>query len=183
MEKLEDIFMAAFWGYDLPQTISWIEWKHIFKGFAHCPVCLSLDKRWFADDKKPVLPQHEHCHCITEFIISPEPEITAFADCPIDKFTKYIFSDKYAWNGKKALFESLGFTINDSQRLKEKFEKEAVCKYTEGEYKLGKLDSNGQRINIEVEIEREGKSSAKFISGWMVRPKGRITNNTPLGER
>ena len=59
----------------------------------------------------------------------------------------------------------------------------AVNKYTEGGYRLGKLDSNGQRINIEVEIDRDGKSSVKFISGWMVRPKGVITNNTPLGDR
>ena len=68
-----------------------------------------------------------------ESIAYPEPEDTAFADCPIEKFTKYIFSDTYAWNGKRALLESLGFTFKDSQR--------------------------------------------------MVRPKGRITNNTSLGDR
>lgn len=181
MGKLEDIFIAAFWDDDLRQISNWIEWKHISRGLTHCPVCLSLDKCWFVDSNKPTLPQHEYCHCTTKSISSPEPEVTAFADCPIDKFTKYIFSDKYAWNGKRTLFESLGFTIKDAQQLKEKFEKEAVNKYTEGEYTLGKLDSNGQRINIEVEIERDGKTPVKFISGWMVRPKGVITNNTPLG--
>ena len=104
----------------------------------------SLDKCWFADDNKPILPQHEYCHCTTGSITSPEPEVTAFADCPIDKFTKYIFSDKYAWNGKKALFESLGFTIKDSQQLKEKFEKDALNKYTEGQYKLESWIATGK---------------------------------------
>ena len=183
MGKIEDIFSAAFWDNDLQLTSHWIEWQHVSRGITHCPVCLSLDKCWFADDNKPILPQHEYCHCITEAITAPKPEVTAFADCSIDKFTKYIFSDKYAWNGKRALFEALGFNTEDSQQLKEIFEKQAVYKYTEGKYKLTKLDRNGQRINIEVEIERDGKTPAKFISGWMVRPKGRITNNTPLGDR
>ena len=183
MGKLEDIFTAAFWRYERPHISNWIEWKHISRGFTHYPVCLSLDQCYFAEDNKPILPQHEYCHCTMESIASPETENTAFADCPIEKFTKYIFSDTYAWNGKRALFESLGFTFKDSQRLKEKYEKDAVYKYTEGEYILDKLDDNGQRINIEVEIERNGKTPVKFISGWMVRPKGRITNNTPLGDR
>ena len=37
-------------------------------------------------------------------------------------FSYYIFSDKYAWNGKRDLFEMLGFTIKDSQYLKEQYE-------------------------------------------------------------
>lgn len=51
---------------------------------------------------------------------------------------------KYAWNGKKALFESLGFTIKDSQQLKEKIEKDALNKYTEGQYKLGNWIATGK---------------------------------------
>ena len=39
------------------------------------------------------------------------------AYCPIEKFTRYIFSDeeKYLLNGKRELFESLGFSKADSE--------------------------------------------------------------------
>lgn len=44
----------------------------------------------------------------------------------------------------------LGFTINDSQYLKEEYEKQAVKNYCNIKYKLGKLDMQGQRLNIEI---------------------------------
>ena len=42
------------------------------------------------------------------------------------------------------------------------------------------LDENGQRINIDINFQKNGKEIT-FISGWMVRPKGAITCNIPLG--
>ena len=36
------------------------------------------------------------------------------------------------------------------------------------------------RINIEISLTKNGKK-IKLITGWMVRPKGLITCNTPLG--
>jgi len=39
----------------------------------------------------------------------------------------------------------------------------------------------GQRINIEIKFERNGRNII-FESGWMVRPEGTITNNTPLAD-
>jgi anti-sigma-K factor RskA len=71
----------------------------------------------------------------------------------------------------------------NAEKLKNEFEKQAQEKYSAGDYTLGKLDVQGQRINIEILIERESKDAASFISGWMVRKKGFITNNTPLGGR
>ncbi len=160
---------------------SWIEWKHISGGFLHCPICLSLDKCWFNSLKMPVNPLHEKCHCTTFQIEKPIPYVNAKADCDIKKFTDYIFGDKYAWNGKRQMFEILGFSKNDSKYLKEEFEKQAVKKYTESKYELHKLNTYGQRINIDIEIYKNGRN-VKFTSGWMVNPKGKITNNTPLGD-
>lgn len=161
--------------------IGWIEWKHISTGLTHCPVCLVLDKCWFNNNLKPKLPQHENCHCVANNVANPIPMIDAIAKCDIIKFTDYIFSDKYAWNGKRDLFEMLGFTINDSNYLKEEYENQAVKKYCNSEYKLGKLDMQGQRINIDIKFVRHGRNLV-CTSVWMVRPKGEITNNTPLAD-
>ena len=97
----------------------WVEWKHISSGLLHCPVCLVLNGCWFNNALKPALPQHEKCHCVVKTISKPIANINSHATCDIRKFTDYIFSDKYAWNGKRDLFEFFGFTIENSQYLKE----------------------------------------------------------------
>lgn len=127
------------------------------------------------------MPQHEKCHCITSSISKPIPNINAKAKCDLKKFTDYIFSDKYAWNGKRDLFKRLGFTIKDSQYLKEEYENQAVINYCNSEYELAKLDTQGQRINIDIKFIKNGRNLV-FTSGWMVRAKGEITNNTPLAD-
>lgn len=71
----------------------------------------------------------------------------------------------------------------NAEMLKAAFGKQAQEKYSVGDYRLGKLDIQGQRIDIDIVIDRKGKESILFIAGWMVRKKGRITNNTPLGGR
>lgn len=159
----------------------WIEWKHVHRGLLHCQTCLVLDGCWFNYIKKPKLPLHENCHCRQIFIDKPMPNISSVAKCQLEKFKDYIFADKYAWNGKKALFEKLGFTVDDSDYLKSEYEKQAVNKYCQSDYRLGRLDKHGQRINIDIVFNKENRQII-FPSGWMVRPKGIITNNTPLGE-
>ena len=53
--------------------------------------------------------------------------------------------------------------------------------YCDSKYKLAKLDIQGQRINIDIEFVKNGRNLV-FTSGWMVRPKGENTNNTPLAD-
>ena len=61
-------------------------------------------------------------------------------------------------------------------------EKQALEKYVSGDYMLGKLNQNGQRISIRVEIPRKDKSeTVSFVTGWMVKPNGLIQLNTPFG--
>lgn len=71
----------------------------------------------------------------------------------------------------------LGFT----QYLKEEYEKQAIKNYCTSNYKLGKLDEQVQRINIDIKFVKNDRNLV-FTSGWMVRPKGEITNNTPLAD-
>lgn len=159
---------------------NWIEWKLSQSGL-HCLMCMVLDGCWFNKSLMPALPLHDKCHCISSAIPTPNQDAVS-ANCPIEKFTGYIFSDD--WNiktGKKDLFEYLGFTIKDSEMLKKEFEKQARKCYANGEYKLGLLNFYGQRISIEIVIERENSEPARFMSGWMVKPNGKITLNTPLG--
>ena len=96
----------------------WVEWKHISMGFMHCAVCFALDECWFNNFLKPQIPQHEKCHCVTSSISQPIANVNAKAVCDIKKFKDYIFGEKYAWNGKRKLFEVLGFKKEDSEYLK-----------------------------------------------------------------
>ncbi len=63
-----------------------------------------------------------------------------------------------------------------------KVEKQALEKYVSGDYMLGKLNQDGQRISIRVEIPRKDKSeTVSFVTGWMVYPNGHIQLTTPYG--
>ena len=160
----------------------WVEWKHVgLGGNRHCEICMKLDRCWFDNKIRPELPQHWNCHCRLTPIPKPVAGVNSMAKCDIRKFTEYIFSEKYSWNGKRKLFENLGFSVNDAYYLKEEYEKQAVENYCSSKYKLAKLDEQGQRINIDINFIKNGRKII-FTSGWMVKPKGVITNNTPLAD-
>ena len=80
------------------------------------------------------------------------------------------------------MFESWGYTIDDSEWLQETIEKQGIEKYVRGDYKLGVLNNYGQRISIRIEIPRkDSNETVSFISGWKVCPNGHIQLNTPYG--
>lgn len=85
-------------------------------------------------------------------------------------------------NDKKQLFESWGYSIIDSQELKNEFERQAFIAYSVGDYALGKISSFGQSINIRITLKRKDKNeTVTFLSVWMVYPNGRIVLTTPYG--
>jgi len=101
---------------------------------------------------------------------------------PIEKFSNYIFKGG-ATHGKDAVFKSLGYGAQDSVKLAKMWEEQAALKFANGEYTLGKLDQYGQRINITIHVPGVGASAGKsssITSGWMIRPDGTITLNTPF---
>lgn len=70
----------------------------------------------------------------------------------------------------------------DAKWLQTELEKQGLEKYINGEYILGKLDYNGQRISIRIEIPRKDQAGiVSFITGWMVYPSGKIQLATPYG--
>lgn len=196
MKSIEEAGTKAKLMFDSDSPDKWVKWFHagipdepewqrqiaraVAMIFGHCMECTALSGCYFKDEeilKCPKHPQHENCDCKKINIGVP----SAVADCDINKFIGYIFSDKYASNGKRNLFEQLGFTYQDSAFLKLEYERQAREKYLSGNYKLGKLDSNGQRMNIGIDFVHPDKGLVSFISGWMTRPNGQITCNTPLG--
>lgn len=175
---------------------SWVKWFHagipdepevvrqavrvaaVIQG--HCLACTGISGCYFMninEKKCPKHPHHSYCHCKKQLAVTPF--VKAF--CDIRKFTEYIFAEKYVKNGKSNLFTHLGFTIYDSKKLKDSFENQASKQYALGNYILGKLDNNGQRMNIEISLTQQNGKIVKFVSGWMIRPNGYITCNTPLG--
>ena len=99
------------------------------------------------------------------------------------KFDPYLFDPENVYkHGKTKAFESWGYTVEDAAWLQGEIEQQALYKYISGEYSLGRLNKDGQRINIRIEIERkDGSGTVSFVSGWMVLPNGTIKLNTPYG--
>lgn len=104
---------------------------------------------------------NKNCHCKTQEFGTPFVK----AQCDIRKFSDYIFAEKYSQNGKGNLFIRLGFTKEDSGKLKEEFGNQARKQYAFGNYTLGKLDKNGQRMNIAIKITHPSRGIVKFMSG------------------
>ena len=137
-------------------TPQWVKWVHEPAGIFHCLECLQLDGCWFAWDNAPLCPQHEKCHCRLEAIDYP--------------------------HNKEKLFIEWGYTVEDARWLQAEIERQAKEQYIAGNYILGKLNWNGQRISIRVTIPRkDGTGDVSFITGWMVEPNGKLRLTTPYG--
>ena len=177
------------------QTIpgNWAKWCHYgipdfpeeerkqaieeFAKFGHCKDCTAMSGCYFIDGDKtfPRYPHHPHCHC--EKI--PENPNSVMAVCKLDKFTCYAFT-----NTAKALWmQDMDFDVSQSEYLNDEFERQAKEKYISGDYELKRLNEHGQRINIKIETKNMLGKTKYFISGWMVRPQGLITCNTPFGDK
>jgi len=138
----------------------------------HCAACEALDGCRFTTQNVSPRPQHPFCQCWIEHI-PPEAMDEADAECNISKFRDYVFNPKYDENGKRALFEKWGYTIEDSEWLQQEFERQALEKYIAGQYELGLLNEHGQRINITIDLSDKNQNKmVTVISGWMIRPAG-----------
>ncbi len=107
-----------------------------------------------------------------------EPKPTASPE----KFKDYVFKPS-ATHGKDAVFRRLGYGPEDSEALAEIYRKQAAVKYAEGDFKLGKKDQWGQRIDIVIDLPGKGGASgskSRLVSGWMIREDGTISLNTPF---
>jgi len=102
------------------------------------------------------------------------------AHAPSEKFSRYIFKSG-ADHGKDTPFRRLGYSKEHSGELAELWERQALEKYSRGEYTLGRADKWGQRIDIEIELHGIGEAAGKVSymrSGWMRMSDGTLRLNT-----
>lgn len=183
MDYLSEVLKAAIWGEQPPEAPKWNKWLHRILSDKHCEECLMLHECWFEKEKTPKWPHHPFCHCVLEHLSYNDVLTRSNADCPYSKFDPYLFdpNDDYG-HGKSYMLESWGYSVKDSQYLKDEIEKQGLKKYINGDYQLGLLNKYGQRISIRVEIPNKiNGGTVSFITGWMVRSNGQITLNTPYG--
>ena len=153
----------------------------------HCKECSVLSGCYFVKYKLPKKNAegkgllHPNCDC--KLININKPTNQVIADCNIKKFTDYIFGEEYVNNGKMELFNRLGFNKEDSEYLKQEFDRQARECYLNGDYVLGVLNEHGQRINITIKLKSNTRENIDLVTGWMIRPLEKITCNTPLGGR
>ena len=175
-------------------SVHWVQWIHngskpaitsaekdintvIGAVSSHCAKCLNLNGCCFVKDKCPPKPLHPKCHCYTIDIPSP----TTDANCPIEKFTKYVFVPSNI-NDKYKLFTLWGYDIMDSEYLQKEFERQALIAYSTGNYELGLLNEFGQRIYVNIKLKkRTNNAEITCLSVWMVYPNGKIVLVTPYG--
>ncbi len=183
MSYLSDMIHAAVWGEKPPETPKWVKWLHRNLSDSHCDECLKLDECWFEKGKRPKWPHHQFCHCILKDMPYNDVLTKSRTDCPYSKFDPYLFDPGNVYgHGKSHMLESWGYSVDDSRYLKEELEKQGLQNYIDGDYQLGLLNKYGQRINIRVEIPNKAQGgTVSFITGWMVRPNGQLTLNTPYG--
>lgn len=183
MSFLNELFSAGVWGEKTPTAPQWKKWIHRKLSDNHCPECLKLHECWFLRTNAPSWPHHPFCHCVLEDIRYNDVLTKCRAVSAYSKFDPYLFNPESKYPHKKEkLFNSWGYTVVDAKWLQTEIEKQGLEKYVNGEYTLGKLDYNGQRISIRVEIPRKNQSSnVSFVTGWMVYPNGKIQLATPYG--
>ena len=116
-------------------------------------------------------------------IACSEVLLLAVSKSQYSKFDPYLFNTTGLYtHTKEKLFAQWGYTVDDAKWLQAEMERQALEKYLAGDYTLGKLNKDGQRISIRIEIPRKtGEGTVSFISGWMVYPNGHVQLTTPYG--
>lgn len=146
---------------------NWIKWVHHSQGPNCCLECLSLDGCLFLEDRVPVWPHHPNCHCTLDPVSYSEVLFTAVVKSQYTKFDPYLFNTTGMYtHTKEKLSAQWGYTVEDARWLQAEIERQALEKYLSGEYTLGKLNKDGQRISIRIEIPRKiGDGTVSFVSG------------------
>ncbi len=137
------------------------------------------DDCYFIVKQMPEYPQHIKCQCRLKKIDKPIPNVTATAQCDIRKFTEYVFHETKN-RGKKAVFESWGYRINDGAYLQNLFISQALQKYCNGNYVYKGTNEYSAKIEIVIDISTKDGRSLHIKSGWSLNKKGEIKLLTPF---
>lgn len=137
-----------------------------------CIECVALNNCIFYHDNLSNF-MHPKCKCI----YVPVENVNFTCEMALNKISNYLMVDE----GKKIIFEKLGYTKEDSVYLKELISSSALESYKQGKYKIKKIDMYGQRLGIETVVyNKKLTSHIRFYSGWKLFPNGKIINTTPF---
>nr|WP_203699704.1 hypothetical protein [Asanoa iriomotensis] len=81
------------------------------------------------------------------------------------------------------MFRSYGYGREHSEQLAADFTRQGTARFAAGEYTRGRADQHGQRITIPIDLVGRGEAAGRSTtvkSGWMIRPDGSLTLNTPF---
>ena len=154
----------------------WIEW--IAQSNDWQDACDKFNGCYFIVKQMPKYPQHPRCQCGLKKIAKPIPYITAQAACDIRKFTGYIF-DEEKNKGKRELFESWGYTIEDSEYLQQLYISQAIQKYCDGEYKYVGVNDYAAKISITITLTNQDGIEQHINTIWKLKEEGEIELITP----
>lgn len=176
-------YLGSVLVYKAGKEPDWVKWVHHSQGPNCCQECLKLDGCLFLKSKTPTWPHHPNCHCTLDPVDYSTVLLVATVQSDFGKFDPYLFNTQGRHpHGKEKLFHEWGYTVADARWLQAEMERQAREKYVAGDYMLGRLNKDGQRISIHIEIpRRNGEGMVTFISGWMVYPNGQIQLTTPYG--
>ncbi len=142
--------------------------------------CLALNGCCFTFGNMPEWPGHPNCRCRLVPISRPVLNLKSLFIVDERKFTEYLFGEKGYETGKAQLFERWGYFKSDAELLKEIYTEQAMKKYRENGYKLGKLDDYGQRVDIYIELTDDSGMIRIIKSAWMVESDGSLRLVTPF---
>lgn len=174
--KLSEIVekrLKAFLSLKADDWVEWIAQQNDWKDD-----CDKFDGCYFIVKQMPKYPQHQNCQCQLEKIAKPIPYIIANATCNINKFTGYLFSDKYD-DGKKELFEYWGYTIEESKYLQQLYISQAIQKYCDGEYQYVGVNDYNAKISITITLTNQVRVQQHINTIWKLGQKGNIVLVTP----
>ncbi len=174
LKELIERFLEFFTPLNENDWVEWIAQKNDF-----LDNCDKLDRCYFIVKHMPAFPQHVNCRCRLEKIAKPIPNVTAKPYADIRKFTEYVFREK-GNRGKKELFENWGYTVEDSEYLKELFLSQAIEKYCNGEYEYKGMGGYYPRIETVIELKTKNQKELQIKTGWSLLPKGEIKMSTPF---
>lgn len=153
----------------------WVEWMAQPNDFHDA--CDKFNGCYFIVKHMPEYPQHVNCQCRLVKTAKPTPNVTAKATCDIRKFRGYVFSEENN-KGKKRLFESWGYTIEDSEYLQRVYISQAIQKYCSGEYKYAGVNKQTAKISITITLKNRNGVEQHINTIWKIIP-GEIELVTP----
>lgn len=168
LNEIAERLLKNFLSLKEDDWIEWIAWPNDWQDD-----CDKFNGCYFIVKQMPKYPQHPKCMCKLNKIAKPIPYITANATCDIRKFTEYIFSDKYD-DGKKELFESWGYTIEDSEYLQQLYISQAIQKYCNGEYRYAGVNNQTAKISITITLTNKDGVEQHINTIWKLGQKGKI---------